>query len=318
LVYLRLYAFYQDQDSSSSGDLAKEIEKYKKEHRVKGVILDLRYNSGGLLNQAVGVVGLFITKGTVTSIKDDTGHIQHMRALEGKTEWLGPLIVLVNRGSASASEIVAGTLQDYGRAIIVGDDHTYGKGSFQTFTLNTTKNGPVNPQGEYKVTRGRYYTVSGKTPQLTGVSSDIVVPGALSETEVGEKYAKFPLENDTIKENFDDDLLDVPFFQREKVKALYKFDLQKKMTSYQPYLESLKKNSADRISQNKNYQNFLKEIQKKDKAASTEEESSDQFGQSDLQLIEAYNILKDLIYSEQMSGSATKESMTTGTGQKSQ
>lgn len=297
--YLRLYSFYQDQGSSSSDDLAKEIEKLKKEHGITGIILDLRYNSGGLLSQAVGVAGLFITKGTVASIKDDTGHIQHLRALEGKTAWLGPLIVLVNRASASASEIVAGTLQDYGRAIIVGDDHTYGKGSFQTFTLNTTKNEPVNPQGEYKVTRGRYYTVSGKTPQLTGVFSDIAVPGALSEMDVGEAHSKYPLESDVIKENFDDDLSDVPYFQREKVKALYKFDLQQKMNTYKPYMTELKKNSEERIAHNKNYQNFLKEIKKKDKEL-MEEENEEQFGQSDLQLIEAYNILKDFIYLEKM------------------
>lgn len=299
LAYLRLYSFYQDQDSSSSDDLAQEIEKLKKKHSIKGIILDLRYNSGGLLSQAVGVAGLFITKGTVASIKDDAGNVQHLRALEGKTEWLGPLIVLVNRASASASEIVAGTLQDYGRAIIVGDDHTYGKGSFQTFTLNTTKNETVNPQGEYKVTRGRYYTVSGKSPQLTGVFSDIVVPGALSETDIGEGHSKYPLESDKIKENFDDDLSDVPFFQREKVRALYKFDLQQKMQTYTPYMNFLKKNSEERIAHNKNYQNYLKEIKKKDKEL-MEDETQEHFGQGDLQLIEAYNILKDLIYLEQM------------------
>lgn len=297
--YLRLYSFYQDQDSSSSDDLAKAIEKLKKEHQLKGIILDLRYNSGGLLSQAVGVAGLFITKGTVASIKDDTGNVQHLRALEGKTAWMGPLIVLVNRASASASEIVAGTLQDYGRAIIVGDDHSYGKGSFQTFTLNTTKNETVNPQGEYKVTRGRYYTVSGKTPQLTGVLSDIIVPGALSEMEIGEGFAKYPLEGDKIKENFDDDLSDVPYFQREKVKALYKFDLQQKLDTYVPYMEALKANSKERIAHNKNYQNYLKEIKKKDKEL-LEEEEGEHFGQSDLQLIEANNILKDLIFMEQM------------------
>ena len=157
IAYLRLYSFYQDPDSSSADDLANELEKLKKDHRVKGVILDLRFNSGGLLSQAVEVTGLFITKGIVVSIKDDAGKVQHLRALEGQSTWNGPLIVLVNKASASASEIVAGTLQDYGRAIIAGDDHTFGKGSFQTFTLNatTTQSNNVNPQGEYKVTRGR-------------------------------------------------------------------------------------------------------------------------------------------------------------------
>jgi len=292
IAYLRLYSFYQDPDSSSATDLEKAFKKIKDEHKVKGVILDLRFNSGGMLSQAVSVTGLFITKGIVVSIKDDTGNVQHLRDLNAKTIWDGPLIVLENRASASASEIVAQTLQDYGRALIVGDDHTYGKGSFQTFTLNTSKAGGVNPEGEYKVTRGRYYTVSGKTPQLTGVPADITVSGSLSETEMGEKFGKYPLENDLIKENFDDDLSDIPLAQREKIRLLYKFDLQPRLTIYTKLIEPLSKNSKYRIENNKNYQNFFKELKKKD---ITDEESEDQFGQNDLQLAEVYNVMKDMI-----------------------
>lgn len=293
IAYLRLYSFYQDPESSSTDDITKALEKLRQEHSIKGVILDLRYNSGGLLSQAVGIAGLFITKGTIASIKDETGSIQHLRDLDGKTIWDGPLIILVNRASASASEIVAQSLQDYGRALIVGDDHTYGKGTFQTFTLNTTKENAVNPQGEYKVTRGLYYTVSGKTPQLTGVASDIVVPGPLSEMEIGEKFAKYPLENDHIKPNFDDDLADVPYLQREKVRMLYKFNLQQPLHIYDKYLDILKKNSEERIKNNKSYQTLLKEIKKKEPF---EEENLDQLGQVDLQLTETYNIMQDLLY----------------------
>jgi carboxyl-terminal processing protease len=297
IAYLRLYSFYQDPDSSSSDDITKALEKLKTEQHVKGVILDLRYNTGGLLSQAVGIAGLFITKGIVASIKDENGAIQHLRDLDGITIWDGPLIVLVNRASASASEIVAQSLQDYGRALLVGDDHTYGKGTFQTFTLNTTKENYVNPQGEYKVTRGLYYTVSGKTPQLTGVESSIVVPGLLSEMEIGEKFAKFPLENESIKSNFEDDLSDVPFFQREKVRMLYKFNLQQPLHLYETYLPSLKKNSETRIKNNKSYQDFLAELKKKEP---TEEENVDQLGKLDFQLIETYNIMKDLLYLQEL------------------
>jgi carboxyl-terminal processing protease len=294
IAYLKLYSFYQDPDSSSASDLAKELEKLKKDHRVKGVILDLRFNSGGLLAQAVEVTGLFIKKGIVVSIKDDAGKVQHLRALEGNSAWNGPLVVLINRASASASEIVAGTLQDYGRAIITGDDHSFGKGSFQTFTLNasTTNGSNVNPQGEYKVTRGRYYTVSGRTPQLTGVISDIVIPGTLSETELGEQFAKYPLENDQIKPNFNDDLSDIPFYQREQIRMLYSYDLQPRLYAYQPYLEQLRKNASYRLEKNQNYQNFLKELKKKD---ILDEEESEEFGQNDLQLAETHNVMKDLI-----------------------
>lgn len=290
--YLKLYSFYQDRDSSSAADLEQEINKLKKEHHLEGLILDLRYNSGGLLSQAVAVTGLFITKGIVVSIKDENGRIQHLRDLDGTMAWDGPLIVLVNRMSASASEIVAQTLQDYGRAIVVGDDHTFGKGSYQTFTLATTEPDQVDPQGEYKVTRGRYYTVSGKTPQLTGVLADIMVPGPLSETEIGERFAKYPLENDYIRSNFSDDLSDIPFLQRDKIRKLYKFGLQDKLDTYMPYLEKLKDNSITRLANNRNYQNMLKEIKKKD---DNDSDVVENFGQNDLQLEEAYNIMKDLI-----------------------
>jgi carboxyl-terminal processing protease len=292
IAYIRLFSFYQDPDYSSTDDINKEIEKLRKEHNVKGIILDLRSNTGGLLPQAIGVSGLFITKGIIAAIKDSTGQVQYLRELNGTAAWDGPLIVLVNRISASASEIVAQSLQDYGRALIVGDDHTYGKGSFQTFTLNSDKSGDVNPEGEYKVTRGRYYTVSGKTPQMTGVLSDVVVPGALSYVDVGEKYNKYPLDNESIKPNFEDDLSDVPYLERAKIKALYRFNLQKKLDLYGPYLETLKKNSAYRIEHNKNYQAFIKEIQKDEPG---EEEVELAFGQNDLQLTETYNIMKDLI-----------------------
>lgn len=299
IAYLRLYSFYQDPESSSATDLENEFNKIMKEHSIKGVVLDLRFNSGGLLTQAVDVAGLFMTKGIVVSIKDNTGSVQHLRDLDGKLIWDGPLIVLVNRGSASASEIVAQTLQDYGRALVVGDDHTFGKGSFQTFTLNTTKDSTINPEGEYKVTRGRYYTVSGKTPQLTGVLSDVVVPGGLSESEIGEKYAKIPLANDHIKENFDDDLSDVPFTQRPKIRLLYKFDLQPKETKLVPFIPILKKNSAYRIENNKNYQNYLKEVKKVEVDEGTaEDEEKDKFGENDLQLTEAFNVMKDLLVLE--------------------
>jgi len=110
--------------------------------------------------------------------------------------------------------------------------------------------------------------------------------------EIGEKYAKYPLENDSIDENFDDDLSDVPYAQRQKVRLLYKFNLQKKLTTYQPYMERLKKNADYRIENNKDYQTFLKELRKENNSLDEEERH---FGQNDLQLMEAYNIMKDLI-----------------------
>lgn len=292
LATFRLFSFYQDQKSSSASDIRKALEQVKKEEKLKGVLLDLRNNAGGLLTQAVQVTGLFINKGIVVSIKDNSGKIQHLREVDGQPVWEGPLVILVNAASASAAEIVAQTLQDYGRAIVVGDKNTFGKGSFQTFTLDPINNPKINPQGEYKVTRGRYYTVSGKSPQLTGVASDIVVPGILSELDIGERFAKFPLENDQIDPHFEDDLSDIPPFHRLQFGPMYKYNLQPKLMTYAPYMEALQKNSALRIQANKNYQNFLKEIQKKN----FDSEPIELFGQSDLQYVEALNIMKDLVF----------------------
>ncbi|MBS0605309.1 MAG: PDZ domain-containing protein [Verrucomicrobia bacterium] len=291
IAILHLFSFYQDSKSSSTSDLADALEAIKKEQNVKGVILDLRNNAGGLLPQAVSVTGLFISKGVVVSVKDNTGHVQHLRNIDGKKIWDGPLMVLTNRTSASAAEIVAQTLQDYGRAFVIGDPETFGKGTFQTFTLEAANFGKVNPKGEYKVTRGRYYTVSGKSPQLVGVKADIVVPGIFSEMEIGEKFSKYPVETDQIAPSFQDDLSDVPPMHRYQINRMYKDQMQPIMTTYQPFLEKLKKNSELRIGQNKNYQNFLKELSKKDELADTFEF----FGQNDLQLTETLNIMKDFI-----------------------
>lgn len=288
---LKLFSFYQDSNSSSTSDLLHAIESLKKEHNLKGIVLDLRNNGGGLLPQAVSVTGLFISKGVVVSVKDNTGAVQHLRNIEGKVAWDGPLIVLISRASASAAEIVAQTLQDYGRALLVGDKQSYGKGTFQTFTLEAAHFGKVNPKGEYKVTRGRYYTVSGKSPQLVGVQSDIVVPGIYSQLDIGEKFAKFPLENDQIPASFDDDLADIPSLHRHQIMQLYKFNLQPILTTFTSYLEALRKNSDQRLTLNQNYQNFLKEINKKDQLA----EPVDNFGQTDLQLTETINVMKDLV-----------------------
>ena len=152
----------------------------------------------------------------------------------------------------------------------------------------------MNPQGEYKVTRGLYYTVSGKSPQLTGTKADIEIPGGLTKLEIGESFSKFPLETDEITPNFTDNLTDIHPFHRGKMRRLYKKDRQKKIDLYGPYLETLKSNSEMRITENRNYQNFLKEIRKEE----FDSKDIERYGQNDLQLEEAYSIMKDLVLLE--------------------
>lgn len=292
IAHLALHAFYQDSKNSSASDIAEELAKIQKEHKLKGVILDMRTNAGGLLPQAVAVSGLFITKGIVVSIKDNFGRIEHLRNIDGKMAYTGPLVILTSKISASAAEIVAQSLQDYGRAIVVGDSHTFGKGSFQTFTYDANGDGNVNPKGEFKVTRGRYYTVSGKSPQLIGVLPDIIVPGSYSEMEVGEQYTKYPLDTDQIPPNFDDNLSDIEPRQRIKIDWLYKLNLQTKIATYTAHLETLRRNSALRIENHRFYQKMLAELKKKDEANIDFIQTAHEI---DVQLQEAVHILQDLI-----------------------
>jgi carboxyl-terminal processing protease len=291
IAHITLHGFYQDPLHSSASDLYEEIKKIQKDYLLRGIVLDLRQNAGGVLPQAVAVTGLFITKGIVCSIKDNHGSIEHLRDIDSRTAFDGPLIVLTSKASASASEIVAQTLQDYGRAIVVGDEHTYGKGTFQTFTLDSSDHGKVNPKGEFKVTRGKYYTVSGKSPQLVGVAPDIIVPGIYSIAEIGERHAENPLENDSISENFNDDLSDVPPLQRDQISWLYRFNLQPKLKTYTRHLATLQKNSKGRIEQEYLYQSFLEKLKQED----IPQEQAELFVKIDPQLHETINIMKDLI-----------------------
>lgn len=286
---LKLFSFYQDLRYTSATDLLEAFNSIKQNQKIKGIILDLRSNAGGVLSQAVSVASLFMGKGVVVSVKDNRGKIQRLRNIKSSPIWEGPLIILINKASASAAEIVAQTLQEYGIALIVGDPQTYGKGTFQTFTLEAANYGKVNPKGEYKVTRGRYYTVSGKTPQLIGVASDIAVPGLFSEVEIGEKFSKFPLDSDTIPPSFEDDLSDIPLVYRGQLRNFYQFNLQRVMKTYLPFLPILKKNSNQRLRRNKNYQKFIEFFSK------NESVEIPSFGENDLQLEEGIDIMKDLL-----------------------
>ncbi len=289
IAILRLHSFYQDPLHSACGDLQEALISLRKEHPIKGVLIDLRQNTGGVLAQAVQVAGLFITKGIVASIKNHLGHIEHLRETKGKMLYDGPLVILTSKASASAAEIVAQSLQDYGRAIVVGEQ-TFGKGTFQVLTLNATEHPALNPKGELKVTGGRYYTVSGKSPQLVGVTPDITIPGWLTHADMGEAFQSNPLPNDAITEHFEDDLEDIPAFQREQIRWLYSCNLQPRLKIYQRYLPILRANSEHRVRDNPFYRHFLADLATPLSAA--------QFAlyqEADPQLQEAIAILQDLI-----------------------
>jgi carboxyl-terminal processing protease len=187
-----LPVFYADMKNRSNGgaeyksstrDVAR-IMADMKEKQVQGVILDLRDNGGGSLAEAVEMTGLFFPSGPVVQVRESRG-VQVLNDPDPETLYGGPLVVLVNRRSASASEILAAALQDYGRALIVGDAKTHGKGTVQSWQ-------PLNERtpglGSIKVTTHSFYRVAGGSTQMKGVVPDIIIPSVLDVLEVGEEY----------------------------------------------------------------------------------------------------------------------------------
>ena len=183
----------------ASVDVARLVKKLKDE-KVGGVILDLRSNPGGSLEEALRVAGLFIKSGPVVLARSWDGQIAEDDDPNSGQLYAGPLVVLVNRLSASASEIVAAALQDYGRALVVGDVSTHGKGTVQQpKSLQSLLWEPTNDPGDMKITIAKFYRINGASTQLKGVVPDIVLPDILNYSdEVGETSLENPLPWDTI------------------------------------------------------------------------------------------------------------------------
>lgn len=188
--------------TSATADVKKLITKLKEEN-VTGIILDLRRNGGGSLQESIDLTGLFIPSGPVVQTRSLEGRVEIGRDRDGKVFYDGPLVVLISRFSASASEIVAGALQDYGRALIVGDTATFGKGTVQTIVplsrvMQSEGIVPGSDPGALKVTISKFYRPSGKSTQLEGVKADIVIPSLSDTPEIGERDLENPLPWDTI------------------------------------------------------------------------------------------------------------------------
>lgn len=299
---ITLHSFYQnDRGINSESDVRQAIDTLSAEGNLRGLVLDLRDNSGGFLSQAVKVAGLFITNGVIVISKYSDGNEKVYRDMDGKVSYKGPLVVLTSRATASAAEIVAQAIQDYGVGVIVGDERTYGKGTIQSQTVTDKKGGSF-----FKVTVGEYYTVSGNTPQLQGVKADVVVPGPYSKIRFGEENLEYTVKGkDQIPSAFADQLKDIDPNLRSWYLKYYMPTLQHRTNVWKSQLAQLQKNSAYRLANNKNYQLFLKRL---DGQEATPEETdpldeekptkSKGFGSSDLQLAEAYNIVKDMAYLE--------------------
>ncbi len=202
--YLFLPTFYTDMNGrggrTSWDDVRKEIKKLKKAG-VGRIVFDLRNNGGGSLQDVVTMSGLFIDKGPIVQVKSRGAEPEFLEDYDPSVEWDGPLVLMVNQYSASASEIIAAAMQDYQRAIIVGSNHTFGKGTVQRFVdLNeTVRSKDASEFGSLKITIQKFYRIDGGATQLKGVSSDIELPDNFTYLESGEGEQDFPMAWDKIK-----------------------------------------------------------------------------------------------------------------------
>jgi carboxyl-terminal processing protease len=226
----------------TSVDVTRLLDKFKREN-VNGVILDLRRNGGGSLEEAIRLTGLFIKEGPVVQVVRSDGYVRVERDRDPSTAYDGPLIILTSRFSASASEIVAGALQDYGRAIVVGDSSTFGKGTVQNLDplrmVMRLDKSDTNDPGALKITISKFYRASGASTQKRGVLPDIVLPSVLNYwKDIGESSLEHSLQWDTI-----------PSAGYEKLNLV------------QPYLSELLGRSTARIATNRDFVYIREDIE---------------------------------------------------------
>ncbi|HJT44906.1 MAG TPA: carboxy terminal-processing peptidase, partial [Chthoniobacterales bacterium] len=186
---------------STTRDVLALLRRLKKEN-ISGLVIDLRRNGGGSLEEAISLTGLFLKSGPIVQTKGSNGNIVVSSDPDSGIAYGGPLIVLTSRQSASASEIFAAALQDYGRAVVVGDKNTFGKGTVQTILpigrFTSLLGSRSDDDGELKLTIQKFYRVAGGSTQLHGVASDIVLPTLTDLPEFGESALKNPLGYDEV------------------------------------------------------------------------------------------------------------------------
>ena len=195
----KFYVDFNDyKEINCASDVKKEIINLKKEG-IEGLVLDLRNNGGGALQTVVDMTGLFIETGPIVQVKSIGNRKKVLYDKDPSVFWDGPLVILVNQMSASASEIMAAALQDYERAVVIGSDNTFGKGTVQNvLDLNRFLSNSDFDLGALKITTEKFYRINGGSVQLKGVESDIVTPNTYSHIEIGEADEKNPLEWDQI------------------------------------------------------------------------------------------------------------------------
>jgi len=272
--YINLPKFYLDFTDRNgrrcSKDVLTEIKKLKKEG-AKGIILDLRNNGGGSLPEVVDMAGLFIEKGPIVQVKTREGKPVVLDDKDSRVQYDGPLVVMTNYSSASASEIFAAAIQDYHRGVIVGSPSTFGKGTVQRVVniddYLPAKLNKIKPFGALSLTVQKYYRINGKTTQLKGVTPDIILPDSYQYLDIGEKEQPNALPwDETTKASYSewDDPLNLASLKGNSHKRVAKSE---NFTLISKNALRLKKDSDRSVFslKLKNYQSFLKKRQKEAK-----------------------------------------------------
>jgi carboxyl-terminal processing protease len=325
--YITVPKFYRDFNDRSgrnvTDDTRKEIERLNKEG-VSGLILDLRNNGGGALEDARMISGLFIEKGPIVQVKAHTGSVDILADTDPKIDFQKPVIVLINRFSASASEIVAAALQDYGRAVVVGGEFSHGKGTVQAVVDLDGYVSPMaktySPLGALKITIQKFYRVNGSSTQYKGVTPDIILPDQFSHLESGEKFLDYsipwgevkPVKFDKWKQKFDVRSLRAASQERVKKNEKFKhlqdaikwYKLQKEKTKRSLNVTDFEKDRKDiremadvfkKEEENKNLQVKDLSPNSKDKAQQEKFEEFSKTLKKDVVIEESMLIMNDML-----------------------
>jgi len=308
LGVIRLPAFYTDfacrsrftrECGGAALHVLRELKKLNAA-KVEGVILDLRNNGGGDLGESIQLGGLFIEEGPIVQTVDRRRVRRPLMDADPSQQYAGPLVVLINKHSASASEIVSGALQDYRRAVVVGDSHSYGKATVQVVQELPGTEGRAS-NGALKITQQKFYRPSGRSNQEIGVQSDIVIPSLLEASDVGEKENDYVLKNDVIQP--------APGFRvMGKVESLIPALEQAskaRLGKSKEFVELREKIEKARKEKDKASVSLLEDAKAKAERLKDKEQEEAELKEvrdenivvrkSDVQLAEALNILKDLV-----------------------
>ncbi|HXC06518.1 MAG TPA: carboxy terminal-processing peptidase, partial [Bacteroidia bacterium] len=329
--YIKLPSFYADfkrmGGRSCAQDVKKELLKLKEE-QIDGVVLDLRDNGGGSLSDVVDMTGLFVDKGPVVQVKSRSGMPTVLNDKDESLIYDGPLVVLVNSGSASASEIMAAAIQDYKRGIIMGTT-TFGKGSVQQFSDLDDGLNPAyasfRPLGSVKVTRSKFYRINGGATQLKGVVPDITLPDRYMYFDLGERELDYPmkwdeiakatyepwkvhpLNTDQLRKQSEARTKDNEFFKLLEEEA-HKIKQQKDDTYETLNLEKYRAGEKKRVEAGKKYEALDKDVNgleaitlasdlkvmQNDSTKMVREKDFQKRLRKDIHLLEAANVIKDM------------------------